>query len=56
MAMTSLGQAQTSPFKGPVNLGDDAKGASVLILGAGVAGLTAAYELRRAGYKVQVQV
>jgi len=54
MAMTSLGQAQTSPFKGPVKLDGDAKGASVLILGAGVAGLVAALELRRAGYKVQV--
>ncbi|HEX7871337.1 MAG TPA: flavin monoamine oxidase family protein [Sphingobium sp.] len=54
MAMTSLGQAQTSPFKGPIKLDGDAKGASVLILGAGVAGLVAALELRRAGYKVQV--
>ncbi|MFT3965426.1 MAG: flavin monoamine oxidase family protein [Sphingobium sp.] len=54
MAMSSLGQAQTSPFKGPVKLDGDVKGASVLILGAGVAGLTAALELRRAGYKVQV--
>ena len=30
------------------------KGASVLILGAGLAGMTAALELRKAGYKVQV--
>ena len=30
------------------------KGASVLILGAGIAGMVAAYELRDAGYKVQV--
>ncbi|HEX7858365.1 MAG TPA: flavin monoamine oxidase family protein [Sphingobium sp.] len=54
MAMSSLGQAQTSPFKGPIKLDGDARGASVLILGAGVAGLVAALELRRAGYKVQV--
>lgn len=54
MAMSSMGQAQTSPFKGPIKLGGDAKGASVVILGAGIAGLVAALELRRAGYKVQV--
>jgi len=54
MAMTSMGQAQTSPFKGPIKLEGDVKGASVLILGAGVAGLVAALELSRAGYKVQV--
>ena len=29
-------------------------GASVLILGAGIAGMVAAYELRKAGYRVQV--
>lgn len=54
MAMSSLGRAQTSPFKGPIKLDGDPKGATVLILGAGVAGLTSALELRRAGYKVQV--
>lgn len=54
MAMTELGQAQASPFKGPVRLDGDPRGASVLILGAGVAGMTAALELSRAGYKVQV--
>ncbi len=54
LAMSSLGQAHASPFKGVPVLDGGAKGASVLILGAGVAGLTAAYELRRAGYKVQV--
>ena len=30
------------------------KGASVLILGAGLAGMTAALELRKAGYKVRI--
>ena len=54
MAMTSLGQAQASPFGGVPKLDGDTKGASVLILGAGLAGLVAALELRRAGYKVQV--
>jgi len=54
MAMSSLGQAQASTFKGPFKLDGDPKGASVLILGAGVAGMTAALELSRAGYKVQV--
>lgn len=54
MMMSSLGQAQASTFKGPIKLDGDPKGKSVLILGAGVAGMTAAYELSKAGYKVQV--
>ncbi|MDB5565496.1 MAG: flavin monoamine oxidase [Tardiphaga sp.] len=53
-AMTSLGFASESGYKGPVKLDGDAKGASVLVLGAGLAGMTAALELRKAGYKVQV--
>ncbi len=53
-AMTSLGFASDSGYKGPVKLDGDVKGASVLILGAGLAGMTAALELRNAGYKVQV--
>src|SRR3954462_3541775 len=53
-AMTSLGFASESTYKGPIKLEGDARGASVLILGAGLAGMTAALELRRAGYKVQV--
>src|SRR5437660_7203984 len=52
--MTSLGFAAESPYRGPIRLQGDPRGASVLILGAGLAGMTAAYELRRAGYKVQV--
>ena len=43
-----------SAYKGPIKLDGDPKGASVLILGAGLAGMTAALELRKAGYKVQV--
>ncbi|MDE2404731.1 MAG: NAD(P)/FAD-dependent oxidoreductase [Sphingomonadales bacterium] len=54
MAMSSFGQAQASTFKGPIKLEGDPRGASVLVLGAGVAGMTAAYELEKAGYKVQV--
>ncbi|HEX3913677.1 MAG TPA: flavin monoamine oxidase family protein [Steroidobacteraceae bacterium] len=53
-AMSSLGLAAASPFKGPIDLQGAPRGASVLILGAGMAGMTAAYELRNAGYKVQV--
>jgi monoamine oxidase len=53
-AMTSLGFASDSRYRGPVKLEGDPKGASVLILGAGLAGMTAALELRNAGYKVQV--
>src|ERR1700738_1283669 len=53
-AMSSLGFAADSPYRGPVDLQGTPKGASVLILGAGIAGMTAAYELRNAGYTVQV--
>ena len=52
--MVAMGYTGTSDFNGPVKLPGDVKGASVLILGAGLAGMTAAYELRKAGYKVQV--
>ena len=53
-AMTSLGLASDSAYKGPIELSGDVKDASVLILGAGLAGMTAALELRKAGYKVKV--
>jgi monoamine oxidase len=53
-AMSSLGFASDSGYQGPVALSGDVKGASVLILGAGLAGMTAAFELRKAGYKVTV--
>ncbi|MFI4982311.1 MAG: flavin monoamine oxidase family protein, partial [Nevskiales bacterium] len=49
-----LGFNAESPYKGPIELQGTPRGASVLILGAGIAGMTAAYELRNAGYKVQV--
>jgi monoamine oxidase len=53
-AMTSLGFASDSGYKGPVRLDGDSRGASVLILGAGLAGMTAALELRKAGYNVEI--
>ena len=53
-AMTSLGFASESRYQGPIKLEGDPKGASVLILGAGLAGMTAALELRKAGYQVQL--
>jgi monoamine oxidase len=53
-AMTALGFAAESDYSGPVSLQGDSRGTSVLILGAGLAGLVAAYELNKAGYRVQV--
>ncbi len=53
-AMTSLGMAAESNFREGFKLEGNARGTSVLILGAGLAGMTAAYELRKAGYKVQI--
>ena len=41
-AMTSLGFASNSAYRGPIELGGDVRGTSVLILGAGLAGMTAA--------------
>jgi monoamine oxidase len=54
LAMTALGHASDSTYSGPIKLQGDPKGASVLVLGAGVAGMVAAMELRRAGYKVTI--
>ncbi|HLH87537.1 MAG TPA: NAD(P)/FAD-dependent oxidoreductase [Xanthobacteraceae bacterium] len=53
-AMTVLGLAADSGYRGPIKLEGDPKGAKVLILGAGIAGLVAALELRKAGYHVEV--
>ena len=53
-AMTELGYAQESGYAGPPKLGAPPPSTSVLILGAGVAGMVAAIELRDAGYKVQL--
>ena len=53
-AMTTLGHAAETRFTGPPGLSGARPGSSVLVLGAGLAGLLAAYELARAGYAVQV--
>ncbi len=53
-AMTSLGFAAESDYRGPVKLEGAPRGTSVLILGAGLAGMVAALELRQAGYQVRV--
>jgi monoamine oxidase len=53
-AMTELALADGSTFKGPIKLSAPKPGTSVLVLGAGIAGMVAAMELRDAGYKVQV--
>lgn len=53
-AMAGMGLVSESNYKGPIKLEGNPKGASVLILGAGLAGMVAALELRNAGYKVQV--
>ena len=53
-AMTELGYAAESGYTGPIKLSGAPKGASVLVLGAGIAGMVAAYELRKAGYKVTI--
>jgi monoamine oxidase len=56
MAMETLGLAVPTPagaenFVLPTGSGN---GRSVIILGAGIAGLVSAYELQRAGYRVTV--
>jgi monoamine oxidase len=53
-AMSSLGLAAESRFREQPRLQGAPRGASVLVLGAGIAGMVAAYELRAAGYQVQV--
>lgn len=53
-AMTTLGFAKPSTFTGELNLSKAPSGGSVLVLGAGLAGMTAAYELRKAGYDVTI--
>jgi monoamine oxidase len=53
-AMTALGHAAESTYTGPIDLQGAPSGTKVLVLGAGMAGLVAAYELRKAGYAVEV--
>ncbi len=54
LSMTSLGHASETQFAGPPGLSGARKGASVIVLGAGLAGMLAAYELRKAGYSVKI--
>lgn len=53
-AMVTLAHANDSDFIAPPVLSGAPKGAKVIILGAGIAGLVSAYELRKAGYDVHV--
>lgn len=53
-AMAMMGVAQASPYTGPIELGQAPEGAKVLILGAGLAGMVAAMELRDVGYEVEI--
>lgn len=53
-AMSMMGMVHASTYTGPPELSGDPEGTSVIILGAGLAGMVAAMELRRAGYSVQV--
>ena len=54
--MQSLGLLPAAQaYQGPPDLSSNAgEGTSVVILGAGLAGLTACYELQRAGYDCMV--
>ena len=53
-AMSSLGHARQSPYKGPIELSGAPQGRKVVVLGAGLAGMCAALELRNAGYEVSI--
>ena len=53
-AMSAMGHAAETQFAGPPNLSNARPGVSVLVLGAGLAGLLAAHELSKAGYKVEI--
>jgi len=53
-AMATLGHAQESNYRGPIRLEGEPNGRRVLVLGVGLAGMTAALELRNAGYDVQM--
>jgi len=52
--LEALGFGFGSARAAPPALGGGAKGKKVVVLGAGLAGMTAAYELDKAGYAVQV--
>ena len=52
--MEALGFGCSSAWAAPPGLDGGGKGTKVVILGAGLAGMTAAYELTKAGYECQV--
>ena len=52
--MEALGFSQASAAELPPALTGGAKNTKVIILGAGLAGMTAAYEMSKAGYQVQI--
>ncbi len=53
-AMNSLAFASESNYDSKFSLDGGSKKTKILILGAGLAGMTAAHELRKAGYSVKV--
>ena len=53
-AMTALGLLAAPPAQNPFELRGQVPGTRVVILGAGLAGLTAAYELGKLGYSCQI--
>ena len=53
-AMTRLGHAAGTDFSGGPQLTPPPGPTTVLVLGAGLAGMLAAFELRRAGYQVRI--
>jgi monoamine oxidase len=53
-AMTTMGHAAETQFHGPPDLSGARPGATVIVLGAGLAGMVAAYELSKAGYSVRI--
>jgi len=53
-AMTTLGYGAETQFAGAPDLSGARPGSSVLVIGSGLAGMLAAYELSKAGYKVRV--
>lgn len=52
--MNAWGMGIASRVNAPPALGGSGKGKKVVVLGAGLAGLTAAFELRKLGYEMQV--
>lgn len=54
-AMATLGHAQASTYQSRISLEGTPNSRRVVVLGAGLAGMTAALELRAAGYEVQIQ-